>query len=400
MLQSFKLMITPLISAFTLMLMGSTNCYGQMIVKQKLSDNIDGIDGLDNPRQVKLSNPGSEVFVVSGDDNSLSVYALNNLHRLEFKQVFKDTNDRNLPLEGASDLVVLDKTEQVLVVSFYDGAMSVFDRTDEGLYQYSQLISDNLSYKRVFKDKEPIGQLDTFGLLGAWSIIKSADEKQVFVASYKSNAVSVFDVSVQKRLVLNQVLSAGNAHFNNIELGNPVSLALSPTNNELFVVGYEQHKLTIFSRQHTGELTLKQIISTDKGQSQTCLNPQKIVIQTDGDAVYLACAGSHTIAVYANQNQTYSLIQTVSNSDIGGFGLTGVGSMVLTPDRTKLFVAAEADSGLLLFNVMPSGKLELAQHYSVEEYGIEGVSSLALSADSQHLLMTLAKADSLLMLQL
>lgn len=367
------------------------------VIKQILKDDINLIDGLDNPRQVKFSADNKLVFVVSADDNSLSIFTLDDNFDLTFDQIFKDTQTKNLPLEGASDLITLGKNGKVLVVSFYDGSISIFNRDTTQHYQFSEAISDNLSYDRVFDGNEPIVGLDTYGLLGAWSIIKSSDEKQVFVASYQSNAVSIFDVSECDEITLNKVITSGYA---NIDLGNPVSLALSPSNSELFVAGYEKHKLTVFSRKLGGEWVVKQVIQTEVDGEENCLNPQKIVISQNAKVLYLACSGSNTLAVFALVDDNYSFVQTITNSDVGGSGLSGAGSMALSHDGAHLYAAGESDTGMLLFNVEADGKLTLMKRFTFDEYSIEGVSSIAITSDGKHLLLSLAKGDALYMLEL
>lgn len=385
------------IPLFTFLLIFSSShlyCAPSKIV-DSISDNTNHIDGLDNPRQIKLSPDNSFVYVVSSDDNSLAIFGANQDLGLTFTQVFQDTNAQDLPLEGASDLVSLSDGKKILVVSFYDGAISIFERKQDGQYVFSKAISDKLSYQRVFKDSEPLEGLDKHGLLGAWSLIKSSDEKQIFVAAYQSNAISVFDVSANMDIQFSHVIRSTN-----IDLGNPVSLALSPSNSTLFVVGYEKHKLTVFSRTASGELVVKQIIETTLDDANKCLNPQKILVSEKGRFLYLACSGSHSIAVYSLNNGEYALFQTISHSAIGGSGLTGVGSLALSHDGNRLYAGAEGDSGLLIFDIKASGELNLKRRLTFEEYGIRAVSSIALTNDGNYLLTTLAKDDKLMTIKL
>jgi len=41
----------------------------------------------------------------------------------------------------------------------------------------------------------------------------------------------------------------------------------------------------------------------------------------------------------------YSFLQAITNSDIGGSGLTGAGSLALSLDGSQLYAPGEADSG-------------------------------------------------------
>ena len=93
-------------------------------------------------------------------------------------------------------------------------------------------------------------------------------------------------------------------------------------------------------------------------------------------------------------------MQTISNSAIGGSGLTGVGSLALSHDGNSLYTGAEGDSGLLIFGIKASGELNLKRRLTFKEHGIRAVSSIALTNDGKYLLTTLAKDDTLMTIKL
>ncbi|MFT5162780.1 MAG: 6-phosphogluconolactonase (cycloisomerase 2 family) [Alteromonadaceae bacterium] len=161
---------------------------------QLLKDNVAGIDGLDNARLARLSPGGKHALVTSADDDSLAVFGVDSQFRLRFLQVFK--NDHNTRgLEGANAFVFSADGQRVYVQSYYDSAVVDFKYNPEGGYQLKQVISDEVSVTRIFKDETPLGALDKLGLFGAYDIAITADNRQLFVASVMSSALSVFDIN-------------------------------------------------------------------------------------------------------------------------------------------------------------------------------------------------------------
>ncbi|WDE02658.1 lactonase family protein [Thalassomonas actiniarum] len=362
---------------------------------QVLKDDVNGVDGLDNPRATAVTADNSRVFVVSGDDNAFAVFNLDQHFNLSFSQIFKNANPAVSGLEGASAVALLNKGDKAIVSSFYDGSLSVFSRGQDR-YHLDKTISDGLSIRRVFGNKKTVGDLDTLGLLGAWELINTSDNKQLFVTDYKSNAVSVFDITPDKQVVFRRFITTGVASAGG--LGNPTGLALSPSNKELFVLGFEEHKLTIFDRDKNGNLSAKQLLQNGRNGVEQFLNPQKIVVSPDGNFLYVACSSSHSLVVFKKaENGRYAFLQAISNKEIGG-GLKGAGSLAVSSGGTLIYAAGEADTGLILFQKQADGQLKLISRLPNKDKPIDnlsGISSVNLTPDGRHLLLTAAEKDAL-----
>ena len=361
-------------------------------VQQVLQDGINSVDGLDNPRQVKSDLSGKRLFVTSGDDNSLLI--LQSEETIKPLQLFKSSDNKAL-LEGASSLITFNKGKNIAVVSFYDSALSVFEKGNDDNFKFIQAHSDNVSYERIFKSGESLISEDRYGLFGAWDIAISSDEKQIYVASYKSDAISIFDVNSDNKLAFNHkyVQTKGNA------LGGPTSIALSDSRNELIVSGYENNTLTILSVSKKGKLSLKQTIKNGSNGIKYLVNPQKAILSPNEKYLYVACSGSNALLVFESKDNQYSFLQAVAQPEIGGTGLKGVGSIALSDDGTRLFAAGEMDKGLLLFNVIENGNLQFDKVFQSLNNKIEGVTSIAVINEGKNLLLTLGKMDALYLLK-
>ncbi len=385
-----------------------------MTMVQVLVDNEAGVDGLDNPRSVKISPDGTHAVVASGDDNSLAIFDINDDFSLSFNRVFKNNTHDVTGLEGASQIAFLPNGNKMFTVSFYDSALVVLERDEDNQYRFERSLSDGLSIDRIFKDTEPFGASDTLGLLGAWDVAASSDGRQLLVASYKSNALSVFDIPVldmnsDDEVIFNRVEAGKNG------LGGAVGLALSADNTQLAVTGFDEHLLTLYNRTMDGELAFSQTLRGGDMGIPYLVNPQTVMFSPYGDYLYVACAGSNTLVVFSRMDSKagekagkYALFQTLTDDDVGG-GLKGVGSLAISPDGKSVFVAGEADTGVLVLRKENDGRLSLeskiiepGSNVSISTAGanldsgvLEGVSSLSLSQDGQYLLVTSAKHDSL-----
>lgn len=368
-------------------------------LQQVLYDDIKGVDGLDNPRQVLVSPDGLYVWVTSADDNSLLILELKEL--LTPIQIFKNNEsaalEAELKLEGATGLALLGGGTSAVVASFYDSALSTFKKNDDAKFKRSEIITDNLSYERVFKSDQSLNEVDNLGILGAWGISVAPDEKQLFVASYKSDAISVFNINANSRLSFNSKVNSKDLSHN--ELGRPVSLVYSQMNKELVVAGFEGNVLNVFSQNEHGKLTLKQTINDGEDAQNLLVNPQYLALSSNGRFIYVACSGSNAILVFERANEEYVLIQSITQAETNGSGLTGVASIAISSDGLHLYAAGEFDTGVLQFNIRKNGKLDFKKKIQTEANEIEGVTSIALSEDGNHMLISLGKKDALLLLR-
>jgi DNA-binding beta-propeller fold protein YncE len=361
---------------------------------QILKDDDKGVDGLGNPRRVQVILDNSKVFVSSGDDNALAIFNVDHNFNLTFSQIFRNSSDNINGLEGASGIAYLDQGEQVVVTGFYDGALTRFSK-NKNRYRFNETISDVHHYERVFNSDMSLGKLDRLGLLGAWDVIKTHNEKQLLVAGYMSNAVAIFDITSDGRILFNRAIK--DASPLEKSLGKPVSLALSLLNDELYVLGFDSHQLTIFDRKDRGDLLVKQVIKNGVAGVEQFVNPQKIVVSPAGNFLYVACSGSNAIVVFQKKETGhYAFLQAVNNADIGGSGLEGASSLAMSSDGSKIYAAGEAGHGFYLFSAGVDGRLIYnSKLLTVRDNEIKRISSLTLTDDNQHLLVATGKGNAL-----
>jgi len=72
-----------------------------------MHDNEAGVDGLDNPRSAKISPDGTQVFVASGDKNSLAIFDIVDDFTLRFNRMININSHDVEGLDGASQIAFL-----------------------------------------------------------------------------------------------------------------------------------------------------------------------------------------------------------------------------------------------------------------------------------------------------
>ncbi|WP_157592856.1 hypothetical protein [Pseudoalteromonas citrea] len=349
-----------------------------------------GISGLDNPRQLSISKDGKQVFVVSGDDNALSIFTRQKGGSLQFKQVFKNSDNPALKLEGASDVISFNNAEFIVTSSFYDGAVSLFKKTKAGPYEFVHTLSDNLTPDRVFKDPAPIGKLDTLQLLGAWDLFK-LDQQRFAVASYQSNAISFFQIKDGQLSPDENVNNVVNGH----RFSRPLaiqSLGRAPVFDTLLVLGHEKAELTVLNRASNKNYSVAQVFNLNK---HGCVGPQAVSQVNATNRLYVACTGSNNIIVLSdlgNQigKKRLELLQTLKAPS-----LKGISSLAFTLDGKTGYGAAESGRGIVVLNTDYRGNLEIKK--TILHADLFAVSSLTLS-DINTLFVTAAKQDAVFVL--
>lgn len=364
-----------------------------LALKQYLQDDVKGVDGLGNPRNIAVSGDGSRVFVASGDDNALATFAIDATGTLSFQGIAKNSQPNTFGLEGATGVVALGE-RSAAVSGFYDGAVSIFTANSDGLLSL-QTLSDKLGYEQVFHGNESVGALDKLGLLGAWDVVKTKDSTQLFVASYMSNAVAIFNISATNTLTLSHIIKSTKDGAPS--LGNPIGLALADNDHELYVSGFEGNQVTVFHRDDHGALTLKQVIKNGENGVKDLLQPQKIIASGDGRFLYIASAKSGVINVFERSPEDLFVpFDIIDSKDIGGSGLEGASSLALSGNGKRLFAAGEGGEGLLEFNIDKQGHLSLQRKLVHTAKGkLSGISSITLDEHKQLLFVALGKNNAL-----
>jgi len=366
--------------------------------KQVLEDNKSGVDGLGGARIAELTPDGSQLLVASGDDNSLAIFDVDSDFKVTFNRVFVN-NSTTDGLDGAVSLVVSPDGRRVYVVSFYDSAVAIFEKDEQGSYQFKRAIRDGLPYEQVFSDKESVKKKDKLGLLGAYDIAITVDNSQLFVASVASNAVAIFDIDKNENVIFNHAIR--DSDDINYGLGGAVNVVITPNNSQVIVAGFNENAITIFNRNSNGALAHTQTLINGKDDIKNMIAPQGLAMSPDGNYLYVACGGGNAVVVFARNTQgRYSYIQSLSNANDNVSAFGGAGAVTVSPDGKRIFVASETDNAVVSLKKLNDGTLKILSvlqsegRKKVNERN--GAASVNVSPDGKYLLVTTGKGDTLI----
>jgi 6-phosphogluconolactonase (cycloisomerase 2 family) len=208
---------------------------GELTFVEAQFDGVGGVDGLDSAYSVAVSADGAHVYVAGYVDDAVTVFDRNGVTgALTFGETEFDGVDGVDGLNGARSVAVSPDGGNVYVASYYDDAVTVWDRDS---------VTGALTFVEALFDG--VGGVD--GLNAASSVAVSADGEHVYVASYYDDTVAVFE-----RDGVTGELTFVEAHFDGIDgvdgLDGPYALAVSPDGGNVYAASWNEDALSVFVR--------------------------------------------------------------------------------------------------------------------------------------------------------
>ncbi|MEO0868141.1 MAG: DUF4347 domain-containing protein, partial [Cyanobacteria bacterium J06642_11] len=335
---------------------------------------------------VVASPDGTQVFVASAVDSSLTVFNQDAFGNLSFNQVIRDGSNigpilGSELLAGAFSVAVSPDGTQVFVASTGDNSLSVFRRDGNGQLTEQQLLTNG----RPDPNNNGINSL-----AGAIDVAVSADGSQVFVASLTDSAITVFDRASDGTLTLRESIRQGQGGVT--DLSGASGVAISPSGDQAFVVS--ANAITVFNRDASGSLSFRQTIRDRDGLVQDLFGASSVVVSPDGNQVYVASATDAALTVFdRNADGALSFAQVIRDGEDGaelfggatnifaGTGITGFPTIngfsrvTISPDGTQVFVASFAENGVTVFDRDGSGRLTFNQ--VIQDQDDNGANQLA-----------------------
>ncbi|MEM6254981.1 MAG: DUF4347 domain-containing protein [Cyanobacteria bacterium P01_D01_bin.156] len=322
---------------------------------------------------VAVSPNGSQVFVASAVESAVTVFDHNGAGNLTFSQTIRDGSDvgeisGSELLAGAFGITVSPDGSQVFVASTGDSSLSVFGFDDAGDLEEQQLLRNT----RLDPNDREVD-----GLNGAVDVAVSADGSQVFVVSLTDQALTVFDRDESGSLTQRRVIKNGEGSVDQLE--GAAGVAVSPSGDQVFVAS-QSGAITVFDRDEFGNLTFRQAIKDGDGDAQDLFGASSVAVSPDGNQVYVASATDAAITVFDRlADGTLSFAQVIRDGENGaelfggdsdifaGTGITGVpaingfSEVTISPDGTQVFVASFAENGITVFDRNTAGRLTFRQ---------------------------------------
>ena len=239
------------------------------------------------------------------------------------------------------------------------------------------------------------------GLLGAHSVVVSPNGKHVYVASAVDDAVAFLS-----RNTSTGVLTFREAEYDGDGLidglNTAICVTVSPDGNHIYVVGFNDNAIAIFSRDHiTGFMAFEDVVKNTDPGVEGLAQVYSVVVSPDNKHVYTAANTDDAVAVFSRSSSTGALsLVEVEKDGVGGVdGLWGATDVAVSPDGQYVYAVGSRDSSLVVFaRDAATGELTFLTSYKDGVNGIDGLGgaiSVAVSPHGRHVFVACYADDAL-----
>lgn len=285
-------------------------------------------------------------------------------------------------LDGTYDMKLSPDGAFLYVASMNDDAIGIFSRNSE---------TGELNYVSRTKN----GEGGVTGLNGARSLDISPDGLHLY-------AVSMFDdslVSFARDENTGALTFLGSIRDNDLGvdgLDGARSISISPDGLNLYVAGWDDNALALFSRNPVdGTVGFLGRLKHGEDSIYALDAPHFVTVAPDGENVYVVLWDEDAISIYDRDLDTgllsyHSKIEN-EGQDVAGNPISGLQApraVLATPDGNQVYAVSWNDDALTAFNRDEAGALEFVTTHRNEVDGIDGLDgahALAMSADGKFL---------------
>lgn len=279
----------------------------------------------------------------------------------------------------------------------------------DGAYAYvtSEALDSVLVFRRRIADGHlsPVARYDidapgfeSAGLTTPLDVIVSPDGRHVYVAAEEAGAVVVMARNASSG-TLSFVENQDDTGAAGANLAGVRRLQISADGNHLYAAGSTANALVTFSRDAgTGALTFLEaevsgVDDPDDGGSavRDMGRPAGLALSADGGQVYVASRFGDAVQVFERDADPasadfgrLSFVTAYRDGALGIVGLDGAFNIGVSADNAHVYVAAEAENAVVLFDRNPDGTLQqrtVWARQSPDRPGLLGVQGLAISPD-------------------
>ena len=207
-------------------------------------------------------------------------------------------------------------------------------------------------------------------------------EKPVQYLRIMAAAIACGCAATSGPLVYADAVRDGVAGVSGID--QPAAIAISPDGAQLYVAGSGSNAVAIFARDaDTGALHPAGVVRDGRGV-QGLDQPGDVALSPDGAHVYVAGFDDDALAVFSRDAVTGRLrfVAVMRDRVAGVRGLGGAVSVAVSADGTSVYVAGREDDSLVVFaRDAKSGKLRFVESERERDFG---PTSLAIAPDGRH----------------
>ena len=271
--------------AKTAVLLGRDSKTGELDVLDSARQGRNKVTGLDFAIDAIFSPDGRYVYVLDGGEGGITTFGVRE-DKLEWLQ---STQGENKCLAGSRG-VALDPTGHIMyVASSNAGTLTALERNPKtGLLKLLQVVRDE--------------EEDVHGLAGAFGVVCSGDGQFIYTTAGRfsgDSAVSVFRRDAAGKVQVVQELIAERGEIPSFLGGN--RLLLSPDGKNLYAVASRSGSVACFQRNSKSG-RLRHFETLTAGDAKGIVDGAAgIAITPDGQYVYVAAEGKHSISIYRRE---------------------------------------------------------------------------------------------------
>ncbi len=333
--------------------------------------------GLDGPNSVAVSPDGRNVYATSVKSETVTSFRRNPVtgaltQRLDGSGCIAGTPlplcSGGRTLLGADVVVASPDGKNVYVGSFFGNAIAVFDRDPA-----SGALTQPADSSGCLTEAPTSGCATGIALNGIEGMAISGDGKSLYAGAAASEAVDVLARNPSTGALTQATDGSGCivtapllGCTTGTQLGGADAVAVSPDDKDVYVTSLFSKSVTSFTRSTiTGQLTQKPgpsgclVFMRSAGCSfGRALNaPEGLAISPEGSDVYAASYAPGAIAVLTRKASSGGIDQKPRKTGcLGavpdcspGRALSGLGSLVVSPDGRYLYAAASKSDAIAVF---------------------------------------------------
>ncbi|MBP9825974.1 MAG: beta-propeller fold lactonase family protein, partial [Thermoanaerobaculia bacterium] len=330
----------------------------------QLADGSGGVNGLDGASAVAVSGDGKHVYATASADNSVSLFQRDaTTGLLTFGTSYTDGGTASA-IQGASAIAISPGGGQVYVAGFGENAIEVFTRTPA-----SGLL--------VSLDIERSSDPNLSAMTGPRGIAVAPDGRHVYVAAATGSAVVVFTRNTTTgALAWHSTVTNSSPGVSG--MGGARAVAVSPDGRHVVVAGETSDGIAVFARNlATGALTF--VEAKLDGANEGLNGASALAFSPAGDALYVAGFEDDAVVVFSRDLTAGQLAPQLSwserETDGAGLpladGLDGARGVEVSPDGSLVFVAGANDGKIAIFSRNTGG----AQVHKLDFLDIAGLTS-------------------------
>ena len=254
---------------------------------------------------VAVSPDGGHVYLVTENSDKLHVMQRNTgTGALTYVETLTDDVDGVDGLEGAESVTVSPDNKSVYAVSIWETVV-VFSR-DPG--------TGALTYVET----QEAGVGSVVGLLGAYVVVVSPDGGHVYVASRRPGEVAVFSRDLDTGALTYVEAQGYGVGSGADDLVGAHGVAVSPDGGHVYVVADNSDRLLTFGRNlDTGALTYVETLTDNVGGVDGLEGAQSVAVSPDNRHVYVAGFDDDAVAVFSRDPVSGALtfVEVIRNAE-------------------------------------------------------------------------------------